>query len=46
MQKLIIIPINSLRVFDISMIPNLVRGNTNVPAMAITDRATDMMLNL
>ena len=38
--------IDNLRIFDVSMMPNLVSGNTNAPAMAIADRATDMMLNL
>jgi len=37
--------IDNLRIFDVSMMPNLVSGNTNAPAMAIADRATDLMLN-
>jgi len=37
--------IENLRVFDVSMMPNLVSANTNAPAMAIADRATDMMLS-
>jgi choline dehydrogenase len=43
-DKLQVRGIDSLRVFDVSMMPNLVSGNTNAPAMAIADRATDMML--
>jgi len=45
-DKLQVKGIDNLRVFDVSMMPNLVSGNTNAPAMAIADRATDMMLNL
>ena len=37
--------IDNLRIFDVSMMPNLVSGNTNAPAMAIADRATDLMLS-
>ena len=36
--------IKNLRVFDVSMMPYLISGNTNAPAMAIADKATDMML--
>lgn len=36
--------VDNLRVFDLSMMPNIVAGNTNAPAMAIADQATDMML--
>ena len=45
-EKLQVKGIDNLRVFDVSMMPNLVSGNTNAPAMAIADRATDMMLDL
>ena len=33
-----------IRVFDVSMMPNIVAANTNAPAMAIADKATDIML--
>ena len=36
--------IENLRVFDVSMMPNIVAANTNAPAMAIADKATDIML--
>ena len=36
--------IKNLRVFDVSMMPNIVAANTNAPAMAIADLATDIML--
>ena len=36
--------IDNLRVFDVSMMPNIVAANTNAPAMAIADKATDIML--
>ena len=36
--------VDNLRVFDLSMMPNIIAGNTNAPAMAIADQATDMML--
>ena len=34
----------NLRVFDVSMMPTIVGANTNAPAMAIADKATDMLL--
>ena len=37
--------IENLRVFDVSMMPNLVSGNTNAPAMAIANKAVEIMLN-
>ena len=36
--------IDNLRVFDVSMMPNIVSGNTNALAMAIANKATDIML--
>jgi len=36
--------IKNLRVFDVSMMPNIVSANTNAPAMAIADKATDILL--
>ena len=36
--------IKNLRVFDVSMMPSIVAANTNAPAMAIADKATDIML--
>ena len=38
--------IDNLRVFDVSMMPNIVAANTNAPAMAIADKATDIMLEV
>ena len=43
--KLEVRGIKNLRVFDVSMMPNIVSANTNAPAMAIADRATDMLLS-
>ena len=42
--KLKVKGIEKLRVFDVSMMPNIVAANTNAPAMAIADKATDIML--
>jgi choline dehydrogenase len=36
--------IKNLRVFDVSMMPTIVAANTNAPAMAIADKATEIML--
>ena len=36
--------IDGLRVFDVSMMPNITSGNTNAPAMAVADRAVDIMM--
>ena len=36
--------IDNLRVFDVSMMPNIVAANTNAPAMAIANNATNIML--
>lgn len=36
--------IGGLRVFDVSMMPNIVSGNTNAPAMAVADRGVDIMM--
>ena len=41
--KLQVKGIEKLRVFDVSMMPNIVSANTNAPAMAIADKATDIM---
>ena len=43
-SKLQVKGIENLRVFDVSMMPNIVAANTNAPAMAIADKATDIML--
>ena len=42
--KLQVKGIDKLRVFDVSMMPNIVAANTNAPAMAVADKATDIML--
>ena len=42
--KLQVKGIQNLRVFDVSMMPNIVAANTNAPAMAIADKATDILL--
>ena len=44
-SKLQVFGIENLRVFDVSMMPNIIGANTNAPAMAIADKATDMLLN-
>jgi choline dehydrogenase-like flavoprotein len=36
--------IQNLRVFDASMMPNIVSANTNAPVMAVADRAVDLMM--
>ena len=43
-SKLQVKGIANLRVFDVSMMPNIIAANTNAPAMAIADKATDIML--
>ena len=43
--KLQVKGIEKLRVFDVSMMPSIVAANTNAPAMAIADKATDMLLS-
>ncbi len=43
-SKLQVRGVKNLRVFDVSMMPNIVAANTNAPAMAIADNATDIML--
>ncbi len=37
--------LEGLRVFDVSMMPTLVSGNTNAPALAIADRAVTLMMD-
>ena len=36
--------VDGLRVFDVSMMPNIISGNTNAPAMAVADRGVDIMM--
>jgi choline dehydrogenase len=43
-EKLRVRGIQNLRVFDVSMMPALVSGNTNAPALAIADRAVTLMM--
>jgi len=42
--KLEVKGIKNLRVFDVSMMPTIVAANTNAPAMAIADKATDILI--
>ena len=42
--KLEVKGIKNLRVFDVSMMPTIVGANTNAPAMAIANKATDLLL--
>ena len=44
-ERLRVRGIDKLRVFDLSMMPSLVSGNTNAPAMAIADRAVTLMMS-
>ena len=44
-EKLRVRGVQDLRVFDVSMMPTLVSGNTNAPALAIADRAVTPMMN-
>ncbi len=36
--------VEGLRVFDASMMPNIICGNTNAPVMAVADRAVTIMM--
>lgn len=42
--KLRVIGVDGLRIADCSIMPNLVSGNTNAPAMMIGERAADLIL--
>ena len=44
--KLQVLGVKNLRVFDVSMMPNIVSANTNAPAMAIADKATELLLGI
>ena len=44
-NKLQVYGVENLRIFDVSMMPKLVSGNTNAPAMAIANNAVSIMLN-
>ena len=37
--------IENLRIFDASVMPNIISGNTNAPTLALADRAVDVMQN-
>jgi len=36
--------VDGLRVFDCSLMPTVISGNTNAPALAIADRAVALMM--
>jgi choline dehydrogenase-like flavoprotein len=36
--------VENLRVFDASVMPNLISANTNAPTMAIADKAVGLMM--
>jgi choline dehydrogenase-like flavoprotein len=38
--------IENLRIFDASVMPNIISGNTNAPTLALADRAVDIMQNI
>jgi len=44
-ERLRVRGVKGLRVFDASMMPTLVSGNTNAPALAIADRAVALMMS-
>jgi choline dehydrogenase len=43
--KLKVRGVEGLRVFDASMMPNIISANTNAPVMAVADRAVDLMMS-
>jgi choline dehydrogenase len=44
-ERLRVRGVGGLRVFDTSMMPALVTGNTNAPALAVADRAVTLMMS-
>ena len=43
-ERLRVRGVEGLRVFDCSLMPSIVSGNTNAPALAIADRAVKLMM--
>jgi choline dehydrogenase-like flavoprotein len=43
-EELRVYGLESLRVADVSILPSLIRGNTNAPAIMIGERAADLLL--